>query len=274
MAVDAAGRIVITAVNLQARRGTRTIIDTISMTLSPGEVLGVMGANGAGKSTLLALLSGELAGDFSLSSGSIKFDGIELAQLTPQELARRRAVLPQAPTLSFDLDVSAVVAVGAYPFPEATPHEVSSAIIEVLDLVDAAHLRQRRYLHLSGGEQQRVHFARVLLQVLMRRPANEARYLFLDEPTASLDPRHQQQLMRAAATMAHSEGLSVLAVLHDVNLAARWCDRLLMLADGKAIACGSPMTVLTPNILRSVYHAEAMVLAHPNDSTRPLVLFE
>jgi iron complex transport system ATP-binding protein len=258
------------AIDVAAVRGSRTVIDKISVALSPGEVLGVMGANGAGKSTLLAVLAGELA----ITAGAVALDNVELKQLSPQALARRRAVLPQAPTLSFDLAVTEVVAMGAYPFPEATPGEVRRVISKVLDLADAVHLQDRRYLQLSGGEQQRVQLARVLMQTLIHRQPHETRYLLLDEPTASLDPRHQQRLMSAAAELAHAEGLGVLAVLHDVNLAARWCDRLLLLAEGRALACGTPEVVLTPHALQAAYDVEATVFPHPRAPQRPLVLFD
>jgi heme transport system ATP-binding protein len=254
---------------LSMQRGTRTILENISLTLKPGEILGVLGANGAGKSTLLAVLAGELP----IAAGSIELDGVSLSELSPQALARRRSVLPQACALTFDLAVAEVVAMGAYPFSEATPAAVRSCVIRALDLADAAHLHRRRYLHLSGGEQQRVQFARTLVQSLIV-PSSEARYLLLDEPTASLDPRHQQSLMRTTARLVAEEGLAVLAVLHDVNLAARWCHRLLLLADGKAAACGLPNKVLTPEILHAVYQTDATVLAHPRDSSRPLVIFD
>jgi iron complex transport system ATP-binding protein len=255
---------------LSARRGARTIIDNISLTLKPGEILGVLGANGAGKSTLLAALAGELP----IAAGSIELDGISIRELSPQALARRRSVLPQSGALSFDLAVAEIVAMGAYPFPDTTPNAVRSCVNRALDLADAAHLHKRRYLHLSGGEQQRVQFARALVQTLIEHSPSTTRYLLLDEPTASLDPRHQQGLMRAITRLAEEEGLAVFAVLHDVNLAARWCDRLLLLADGKAAACGQPNEVLTPEVLRSVYQTEATVLAHPRDSLRPLVIFD
>jgi iron complex transport system ATP-binding protein len=232
--------------------------------------MGILGANGAGKSTLLSALAGELP----VTRGSIDLDGVAVDAMTPQTLARRRTVLPQSSTLSFDLAVSDVVTMGAYPFPEATPIEVADASKRALALADAAHLQGRRYLHLSGGEQQRVQFARALVQCLVTHPIGAVRYLLLDEPTASLDPRHQQSLMGTAAKLAKEENIGVLAVLHDVNLAARWCDRLLLLAAGTAVACGAPTDVLRPEILQQVYQTPATVLAHPHDSSRPLVIFD
>ena len=158
--------------------------------------------------------------------------------------ARWRArVLPQKPGLGFDLGVAEVVAMGAYPFPELPPAAVEALVDRTLALADATHLRARRYPELSGGEQQRVQFARVLTQCLAARAEGEARYLLLDEPTASLDPRHQGELLRVAVDLARDERVGVLVILHDMNLAARWCDRLLLLGGGRAIASGPPSQV-------------------------------
>jgi iron complex transport system ATP-binding protein len=230
----------------------------------------VLGANGAGKSTLLSVLAGELPA----ASGRIEIDGVSLHEMTPPILARLRTVLPQSSTLSFDLAVTDVVAMGAYPFPEAKPAAVAATVDRALVLADAAHLRGRRYLHLSGGEQQRVQFARAVVQCLVMHRPGAIHFLLLDEPTASLDPRHQQGLMSAAARLAVEEGMGVLAVLHDVNLAARWCHRLLLLGDGRAVACGTPGEVLQPAILRDVYQTAATVLPHPRAAGRPLVIFD
>lgn len=255
---------------ISVRRDNRTVIEEISLTLSAGEVVGILGANGAGKSTLLSVLAGELPA----AGGIVDLGGVPLQQLPPPILARLRTVLPQSSTLSFDLSVTDVVAMGAYPFPEISPDNVARTIDHALMLADAAHLRGRRYLHLSGGEQQRVQFARALVQCLVAHSPGAVHYLLLDEPTASLDPRHQQGLMSAVARLAKEEQVGVLAVLHDVNLAARWCDRLLLLGNGRAIACGSPAEVLQPAILRDVYQTEATVLQHPRETGRPLVIFD
>ncbi|GLS05733.1 hemin import ATP-binding protein HmuV [Chitiniphilus shinanonensis] len=260
----------IAADRLHCTRGGRTVLRDVSLTLANGEVLGVLGANGAGKSSLLSLLAGELHPD----SGSVALDGTPLAALPSAVLARRRAVLPQSPTLAFDLAVNEVVAMGAYPFPELSPAEVDTLVTHALALADGAQFLARRYPRLSGGEQQRVQFARVLVQVLAARTPTEGRALLLDEPTASLDPRHQHALLQAAHQLSRQHDLAVLTVLHDVNLAARWCDRLLLLADGATVACGTPAEVLTPDILQAVYHIPASVIPHPHDAGRPLVLFD
>lgn len=256
------------AENLTLSRGGSRILDRVSLALRPGEVVGLLGANGAGKSSLLAALSCELPPD----GGRVRLDGTSLARLPQRLQARRRAVLPQKPGLSFDLDVRDVVAMGAYPFPELPPAAVDALVEQALRRADAGHLRARRYPELSGGEQQRVQFARVLAQCEAARVPGEARYLLLDEPTASLDPRHQGELLRAAAELAHAGHTGVLVILHDMNLAARWCDRLLLLCAGRAIAAGAPAEVLTPANLRLAYGIDAQVIAHPLQAGRLLVV--
>lgn len=255
---------------LRCVRSGRTVLECLDLRLAAGEVLGVLGANGAGKTSLLCTLSGELrAGE-----GEVVFDGQDLRTMRQAALARRRAVLPQSSSLAFDLDVSTVVGMGAYPFPELSPAGLDALVARALALADAGGLRARRYAALSGGEQQRVHLARVLVQVLASRGDAEFRALFLDEPTASLDPLHQHLVLQAVSGLAREERIAVFVVLHDVNLAATWCDRLLLLARGRAVAQGAPREVLTPHHLQAVYGLSARVIDHPEDAARALVLFD
>ena len=272
---------------IAVQRGERQILADIDLSLPAGQVIGVLGANGAGKSTLLAALAGEL----SPSAGRITLNGRPLSAWSVAELARCRAVLPQSPSLQFDLPVATVIGMGAYPHARHTrtgaPRTDDSrdtaraAIAEdqrilqrVLALADVQDLYERRYCHLSGGEQQRVHLARVLYQLLLARQGHdEYRVLMLDEPTASLDPRHQLLLLSAVHTLAHEENVAALLIVHDLNLAAGCCDRLLLLGQGRVAACGTPAQVLTPDTLRQVYGVEATVLPHPNQPGRPLVVF-
>lgn len=272
---------------IAVQRGERQILADIDLSLPAGQVIGVLGANGAGKSTLLAALAGEL----SPSAGRITLNGRPLSAWSVAELARCRAVLPQSPSLQFDLPVATVIGMGAYPHARHTrtgaPRTDDSrdtaraAIAEdqrilqrVLALADVQDLYERRYRRLSGGEQQRVHLARVLYQLLLARQGHdEYRVLMLDEPTASLDPRHQLHLLSAVHTLVHEENVAALVIVHDLNLAAGCCDRLLLLGQGRVAACGTPAQVLTPDTLRQVYGVEATVLPHPNQPGRPLVVF-
>ncbi|WP_156970777.1 heme ABC transporter ATP-binding protein [Andreprevotia chitinilytica] len=257
------------AEQLSCGRNGRAVLEGVSLQLLPGEVLGVLGANGAGKSTLLATLAGEIAP----LAGQLHLAAKPLLHIAAETLARSRTVLPQSPSLSFDLGVREIVAAGAYPFPELSPRELETLLARTLALADATAFTARRYLALSGGEQQRVQFARVLTQALAGKVVGEYRVLMLDEPTANLDPRHQLLLLRTVSALAKSEGLAVLVVLHDVNLAAQWCDRLLLLADGGVAALGSPDEVLIPPVLQAVYGVAATVLPHPASAARRLVLF-
>ena len=271
---------------IAVQRGERQILSDIDLSLPAGQVIGVLGANGAGKSTLLAALAGEL----SPSAGRITLNGRPLSAWPAAELASCRAVLPQSPSLQFDLPVATVIGMGAYPHARHTRtgaprtdsrHTAQAAIAEdqrilqrVLALADVQDLYERRYRRLSGGEQQRVHLARVLYQLLLARQGHdEYRVLMLDEPTASLDPRHQLHLLSAVHTLVHEENVAALVIVHDLNLAAGCCDRLLLLGQGRVAACGTPAQVLTPDTLRQVYGVEATVLPHPNQPGRPLVVF-
>ena len=271
---------------IAVQRGERQILSDIDLSLPAGQVIGVLGANGAGKSTLLAALAGEL----SPSAGRITLNGRPLSAWPAAELVSCRAVLPQSPSLQFDLPVATVIGMGAYPHarhtrtgaPRTDSRDTAQAAIaedqrilqRVLALADVQDLYERRYRRLSGGEQQRVHLARVLYQLLLARQGhNEYRVLMLDEPTASLDPRHQLHLLSAVHTLAHEENVAALVIVHDLNLAAGCCDRLLLLGQGRVAACGTPAQVLTPDTLRQVYGVEATVLPHPNQPGRPLVVF-
>ncbi len=264
----------LTAIGVAAARGRKPVLQNIGLSLPAGEVLGVLGANGAGKSTLLAVLSGELPP----TAGELSLGGRRLDSLPARALARCRAVLPQSPSLSFDLPVATVIDMGAYPHTDAGARgggraEDASTLARAIELADVGHLLTRRYRQLSGGEQQRVQFARVLHQLLLARPRGEYRALMLDEPTASLDPRHQLMLLHAVRRLAHDEQIAALVILHDVNLAAAWCDRLLLLAEGRQIALGSPAQVLTPAHLRQVYGVDALVTDTPGRPGQPLVVF-
>lgn len=258
------------AIDLDCTRGARVVLHGVSVALRPGEVLGVLGANGAGKTTLLATLAGELPP----GAGSVQLAGRPLGQWRAAALARRRAVLPQAPSLAFDLGVDEVVRMGAYPFPELAPAPLAALAKEALALTQAQALAGRRHGSLSGGEQQRVQFARVIVQLLACRAPDEYRALLLDEPTASLDPRHQIALLRAVFALTHQHRVAALVVLHDVNLAARWCDRILLLGRGRVLALGSPRQVLTAAHLRAVYDVSVHVVNHPQRPELPWILFD
>ncbi|WP_191084027.1 heme ABC transporter ATP-binding protein [Roseococcus microcysteis] len=234
----------IRADNLIVTRGGRRILDLPALSIAPGGVFGILGPNGAGKSTLLRVLAGEMAPD----SGRAFLDGRPLGHWRAGDLARRRAVLPQHSTLGFPLRAEEVVALGRLPHAgRAGPQDsVRAAMREA----GVAHLHGRNHATLSGGEQQRVQLARVLAQLDGVPPADSV--LFLDEPTSALDLPHQHAIMAVAAARARA-GATVVAVLHDLNLAARHCGRLLLMAGGRRVAEGRPEEMLTPELVHRAY---------------------
>ncbi|MDI6528036.1 heme ABC transporter ATP-binding protein [Pseudomonas otitidis] len=250
------------AEGLSIRRGHTVVLEGVDLTLRPGEVLGVLGPNGAGKSTLLGALCGELAP----ASGQMLLAGRPLAGWSGPERARQLAVLPQSSSLGFAFSVEDVVTMGR--LPHATGRARDAEIVgETLHAVDAAHLAGRSYLALSGGERQRVHLARVLAQLW---PGGEGQVLLLDEPTSALDPLHQHTTLQAAWAFAR-QGVAVLVILHDLNLAARYCDRLLLLAEGRPQALGTPEEVLRADMLEAVFGLEVLVQRHP-ERGHPLIV--
>lgn len=250
------------AEGLTLRRGPCEVLGGVDLELRPGELFGVLGPNGAGKSTLLAALGGELAP----ASGRVLLHGRELAAWPGIERARHLAVLPQSATLSFAFSVEEVVVMGRLPHATGLQRdaEVVSAVLAAADIV---HLRGRSYLALSGGERQRVQLARVLAQLW---PGAAGQVLLLDEPTAMLDPLHQHAILQAVRALA-GRGVAVLAILHDLNLAARYCDRLLLLERGRVRALGTPEQVLQAAPLKAVFGLDVLVRRHP-ERDHPLII--
>ncbi|MGE4338676.1 MAG: heme ABC transporter ATP-binding protein [Pigmentiphaga sp.] len=255
---------------VEARRGGRRVLRDVSCVVEPGRLTAVLGANGAGKSTLLAVMAGELA----YQGGEVSLDGETLGAHGGLEQARRRAVLPQQVSTGFPLPVGAVVGMGAYPFPEMSQAQVDDEVQLALHEVDLLEALLLPYDALSGGEQQRVQFARVWLQMRAAIRRNGHAYLLMDEPVSNLDPRHQQGLLQAARRMADSGQVGVLVILHDLNLAARWCDALVLLGGGEVLSAGEPAKVLTPDSLALAYGVRPAVLPHPRAPERPWVLFD
>lgn len=248
--------------NLHVLRGKKAVLTAIDLELKPGEVLGVLGPNGAGKSTLLGALCGELQPD----QGQVLLDQRELAQWGGAQRAQRLAVLPQHSTLDFAFRVEEVVGMGRLPHHSGRVRD-DEIVLEALQAADAAHLQGRSYLALSGGERQRVHLARVLAQLW---PGQVGQTLLLDEPTSALDPLHQHITLQAIRAFA-DRGVAVLVILHDLNLAARYCDRVLLLQGGSPHALDTPEQVLRPESLKAVFGLEVLVQAHP-ERGHPLII--
>nr|WP_010204834.1 heme ABC transporter ATP-binding protein [Salinibacterium sp. PAMC 21357] len=231
----------ISARNVGVRLDSRAILHDVSLEVRPGEVLALVGPNGAGKSTLLSVLSGDRKPD----SGTVTIDGRDVGGIRHAELAQLRAVLTQENSVSFPFRVSEVVAMGRSPWARAIESRDDVAVVTAaLEATDVAHLGERRYTTLSGGEKARVSLARVLAQ--------HTPVVFLDEPTAALDLRHQEDVMKVARSMA-ADGRAVVVVLHDLSLAGAYSDRLALIAHGKLDAIGTPSEVLTAERVESVY---------------------
>lgn len=241
--------------NLAFAAGGQPLLKNLSLSVGPGEFHAILGPNGAGKSTLLRLL----ARDLKPVQGGIELNGRALPDWDAVALARQRAVLPQNESLRFAFTVNEVVALGRLPCRRNGAARELQIIDEALRLTDALHLRARLYPTLSGGERQRVQLARVLVQIW--ESADQPRYLLLDEPTASLDLRHQHECLRIARSFA-SQGVGVIAVLHDPNLALRYADQVLLLQRGQQVAQGPSPQVLTAAILHQVFGINAAVIEH------------
>ncbi|MFJ3484709.1 heme ABC transporter ATP-binding protein [Pseudomonas sp. NPDC090202] len=250
------------ATDVVVHRDGKSVLADVDLTLHPGEMLGVLGPNGAGKSTLLGALSGELR----TAQGQVWLDDQPLPQWKGAQRARRLAVLPQSSTLSFAFKVQEVVALGRLPHDSGQQRD-AEIVKASLEAADAWHLHDRSYLALSGGERQRVHLARVLAQVW---PGEGGQTLLLDEPTSMLDPLHQHTTLQAVREFADRGG-AALVILHDLNLAARYCDRLLLLQAGRPYALGTPQTVLQPDALKAVFGLDVLVQPHP-ERGHPLII--
>lgn len=243
----------------------RTLLEAASVTVRPGRVTVIAGPNGAGKSTLLRVLSGELPP----TEGAVHLDGRPLSGWSLAERAERRAVLPQSPSLSFAFTGADVVGLGLSLRRGSSRARDAALVGQVMTAADVTHLADRNYLTLSGGEQQRTHFARALAQIADGEgEAGRPRYLLLDEPTASLDLSHQHQTLAQARTLAR-QGVGVLAVLHDLNLAAAYGDDIVLLRRGRVECIGPPAEVLTAQTIGDIFACPVTVLPGPH---HPVIL--
>ncbi|MEM8550666.1 MAG: heme ABC transporter ATP-binding protein [Verrucomicrobiota bacterium] len=232
--------------------GSNIVVDGVSVSLPAGRVTAILGPNGAGKSSLMHVLTGAM----KAQQGSVHFDDKALADYAPDELARRRAVLPQSSRLTFNFTALEVVEMGRLPHLRShDPDHHAEIINQAMQQLDVAHLAQRQYMTLSGGERQRVDLARAVAQVWPEEERLHSRALFLDEPTNNLDIRHQHDCLGIAREMA-GKGLAICCVLHDLNLALRYADDCILLAGGKLIASGVRDEVMTDEILTQAFEAK------------------
>lgn len=247
------------AKNISVQFSARKILGDVSLRINPGETVALLGANGAGKSTLLKTL----CGDVKLKSGEVVLENRLLQNWDYHELAGKRAVLSQHSTLAFPFTAREVALLGRNPHVRGRESKKDLEIVAAaLKSVEAAHLAEQSFPTLSGGEQQRVHLARVLAQIWERRE-NEARYLFLDEPTSSLDLAHQHLILQIARKLSR-ENAGVIVVLHDLNLAANYADRIYLLKDGKNFRSGTPAEILTAPNIKAAFDFDVSILEHNN----------
>jgi iron complex transport system ATP-binding protein len=242
--------------------GERRVLNDVSLEVRSGEVVALIGPNGAGKSTLIRAVSGVIP----VRSGRIEVDHTDVTGLSFMRRARRISVVPQAASLPPAFTVWETVLLGRTPylnFLGQTSTADEALARRALEQVDMFQLRESRMDEISGGEQQRVLLARALAQ--------DTPILLMDEPTAHLDLRHQIDLLKLITAQARAKGLTVLAALHDLNLASLFADRIAIIENGQLCAAGNPAETLTPEILGSVYRVPVSVVRHPQ-SGAPLVI--
>ncbi len=241
--------------NLTYEIGGATLVSEVNFSVAQGEFVALLGPNGAGKSTLLKLLCGQI----QPSEGHVSFLGRPLSQWAPMTLARQRAVLPQSSTVPFAFTSLEIVLLGRSPHGDARACEALAR--QVMAQTDCGHLADRFVPTLSGGEMQRVQLSRVLLQ-LYHPDGNVPRCLMLDEPISNLDPAHQHRALCVAKRFAAS-GAGVLVVLHDLNLAAQYADRLVIMKGGCVVAQGTPREVVTEELVSEIFEVRARVIQNP-----------
>lgn len=244
--------VAISAKNISYQLNNKIILNDINLDLHCGEVTTLLGPNGAGKSTLLKILCDEIE-----SNNEIRYFNKKKEKWNKSLLAQQLGILPQQSSLSFAFSVSEVVELGGLPLdlPNKTLAPLTRSMMKKTGI---EHLAERLYPSLSGGEKQRVHLARVLTQVSQY----QQKIVMLDEPTSALDLSHQHNTLRLARELA-AEGAAVVVVLHDLNLAAQYSDRVIVLKDGKLQADGRPWEAITAEMIEDVYGHNTLIQAHP-----------
>ncbi|PCH59154.1 MAG: heme ABC transporter ATP-binding protein [SAR86 cluster bacterium] len=246
-------RVVLNLSNVSLRLAQKQILQGINVTINAGELVVIIGPNGAGKSSLIKVATGELPS----SAGAVTFQSKAFNEIDALEKARHMAVLPQQSLLDFGFRSKEVVALGRTPHQSGA--QVDAQIVRsALEKMDVYHLSNRIYTSLSGGEKQRVQLARVLAQVW------EAQSLIvLDEPTAALDYAHQRQIMQVLKKKSQSGG-AVLMAMHDINLAASFADKIIMMCEGRVVAIGGVDEVLQEDVLEKVFDIKFHRIMHPD----------
>jgi iron complex transport system ATP-binding protein len=240
------------------------LLDDVSLNLTSGSVTAIMGPNGAGKTSLLKAITNEV----DINTGSVVFNGKPLEHWSARQRAAMMAVLAQGSQLNFPFTVEEVVTLGRTPHSTGVQRD-KEIVAQALALVDCEYLRNRIFTRLSGGEKQRVQFARVLAQIW--EPSEDGpQLLVLDEPTASFDLAHQQMMLETIATLTN-RNIAVLIVLHDLNLAISCADQIVMIGCGQVQAVGSPEQVVNPETILQVFGVNIDIVPHPKTGA-PVVI--
>ena len=241
------GAAFLTAQGLNVELAGRIVLKDVSLSLSPGHLVALVGPNGTGKTTLLRALAGLVP-----SSGAVHVGGVALSSLSLGERARRFAYLPQGHIVHWPLPGRDIVALGRYPHGATDPARLTlrdtEAVLRAMQATDVVEFSDRRVTELSGGERSRVALARVF--------AVEAPVILADEPTSSLDPRHQIDVMKSLRTAA-DQGTLVMVVTHDLGLAARFADTVLVLSEGRLVSQGGPTEALSEQVMSDVFRISA-----------------
>lgn len=254
--------------NISYNIGSKKILQGVSIDFTPGKFHVILGPNGSGKSTFLKVFSGEL----KPATGTVFYDEKDVFLMSKIAVAQRRSVMSQQADLQFPLSVAEIVMMGRYPHfnykPSLNDRNICNEIIRKLNIES---FLERDYLTLSGGEKQRVQFARTLAQI-WEVPAETSRYLYLDEPINNLDIYYQHQFLQSAKSFTNPKTVTV-AVLHDINLAIQYADTISLMKDGKLFYHGIPEQVITSELIEEVFRIPIEILVHPT-SGKPILHYK
>ena len=236
--------------NISYKAGDVNILNDVSLSVEKGEIVSLVGPNGAGKSTLLNILTGDINPD----SGEVFYENFNLNELNILDRSFYRSVMSQSQQIVFDFSVKEIIEMGWLDKGNAQFSEhFDQAVLDISSVCQLDNLLERKFNRLSGGEQRRVHFARTLLQLWRPSDSMDPAYMLLDEPTANLDLYFEIKLMEIIKKKA-VDNVGVFLILHDLNLAAKFSDKIALINKGKIVSYGTPREVLEPNILEEIYN--------------------
>lgn len=250
----------ITVHNISIKKGNRAIVDEVSIQIPPGKFTAVLGMNGAGKSTLLKAINNQER----IMQGYIEWDGVDLSLIDTKDLSYQRAVLSQNFAPGFPMKVMDLVEMGSYPFQHRiSPDEKNMLVYDALKEVGMIAYADRDFSSLSGGEQKRILLAKCLVQLKNDLCTSPNKYLFLDEPTASIDIHHSYKILELVKNWTVQKNLGVFAILHDLNLASQFADNIVILKEGRVVQQGHPDLVFTPDHLEHSLEIKSIINQHP-----------